>query len=87
MEILFKIQKEVYKINLLFCLQYNNRMSNRTETEWKEMLTEQEYDVMRNKGTESPFNNEFNDYFPKNGYFVKLYSFIYNSLYIYIQYI
>ena len=33
---------------------------NKTEAEWKSQLTELEYHVMRNGGTESPFTSEYN---------------------------
>jgi peptide-methionine (R)-S-oxide reductase len=40
----------------------------KTEAEWKSQLTELEYHVMRNRGTESPFTSEFN-YTKKTGVF------------------
>ncbi|NJN25492.1 MAG: peptide-methionine (R)-S-oxide reductase MsrB [Cyclobacteriaceae bacterium] len=41
----------------------------RTESEWKEILTEQEYEVLRNKGTEYAFTGKYND-FKQKGIFV-----------------
>lgn len=34
---------------------------NKTEAEWKEILTPQEYDVLRKAGTERPFSSELNN--------------------------
>lgn len=33
----------------------------KTEKEWKEILTSKEFRILRNKGTEVPFFNEYND--------------------------
>lgn len=33
----------------------------KTETEWKEILTSKEYRILRDKGTEIPFINEYDD--------------------------
>ena len=38
-------------------------------TEWKKMLTHEEYQVLRNKGTEFPNTGEYNRFKPKSGYF------------------
>ncbi len=38
----------------------NNEKITRTEEEWKELLTSGEYRVLRNKGTEMPWVNEYN---------------------------
>jgi peptide-methionine (R)-S-oxide reductase len=40
----------------------------KTDTEWKEELTEQEYLVLRKKGTERAFTGKYND-FKENGIF------------------
>jgi peptide-methionine (R)-S-oxide reductase len=41
---------------------------NKTDEEWKEVLTEEEYRVLRKKGTERPFTGEYNE-FKENGVF------------------
>lgn len=33
----------------------------KSDAEWREQLSEHEYDVMRRKGTERPFTGEYND--------------------------
>jgi peptide-methionine (R)-S-oxide reductase len=33
----------------------------KSEQEWREQLTPEQYDVVRNKGTEAPFTSELND--------------------------
>lgn len=35
---------------------------NKTEEEWKKELTEEEYRVLREKGTERPFSGKYNDF-------------------------
>lgn len=42
---------------------------NKTEAEWKEELTAEEFDVLRNAATERPFSSELND-IKKPGTFV-----------------
>ena len=34
---------------------------NKTDEEWKEILSPEAYEVLRNKGTERAFSNEYND--------------------------
>ncbi len=34
---------------------------NKTDAEWKEILSPEAYEVLRNKGTERAFSNEYND--------------------------
>lgn len=40
----------------------------KTETQWKEQLTEQEYYITRKKGTEQPFAGEYNSHYEKGIY-------------------
>jgi peptide-methionine (R)-S-oxide reductase len=42
--------------------------ANKTEKEWKEELTEQQYEILRNKGTERPWTGKFNDHFEEGSY-------------------
>eukprot|EP00397_Hematodinium_sp_SG-2012_P046956 GEMP01053221.1.p1 GENE.GEMP01053221.1~~GEMP01053221.1.p1 ORF type:complete len:164 (+),score=38.96 GEMP01053221.1:55-546(+) len=38
-------------------------------TEWAEKLTKEEFDVLRNKGTEPPRTGEYDKFYPTEGYF------------------
>jgi len=40
----------------------------KTDQQWRNELTEQEYDVLRNKGTERPFTGEYVNNFQKGTY-------------------
>ena len=40
----------------------------KTEEEWKEELTPQQYHVLREKGTEKPFSGEYDQHFGKGMY-------------------
>jgi len=42
----------------------------RTDEEWKKMLTPQQYNILRQKGTEYPGTGEYDKYYPKEGHFV-----------------
>lgn len=42
-------------------LKDNEYPFQRTETEWKSILTSKEYRILREKGTEFPYVNEYND--------------------------
>jgi peptide methionine sulfoxide reductase msrA/msrB len=41
----------------------------KTDKEWKEMLTPEQYRVMRKRGTEIAFSGKYNDYYEKGSYF------------------
>lgn len=41
---------------------------NKTEAEWREILTPEEYEVLRNKGTERPFTGKYYKHFEKGVY-------------------
>ncbi len=40
----------------------------KTEQEWKESLSAEEYRILREKGTEYPFSGEYNEHFEKGTY-------------------
>ena len=40
----------------------------RTEEEWKKLLTPEQYEVLRGKGTERPFVNRYDDHFEPGTY-------------------
>lgn len=44
-------------------------MSNKANTNWKEVLSDEEYHVLRDKGTERPFTGKYNMHF-ENGTYV-----------------
>ncbi len=41
------------------------------EKDWKKILTEEEYYITREKGTERPFTGEYNDFFEEGFYYCK----------------
>ena len=43
----------------------------RSEKEWKNLLDEESYSILREKGTEYPFTGEYNDHFEKGIYCCK----------------
>ena len=42
----------------------------KSEDEWKQELTREEYYVIRQKGTERPGTGEYNKFYPKEGHFI-----------------
>jgi peptide-methionine (R)-S-oxide reductase len=51
----------------------NNKTYNvsKTEAEWQEQLSPEEFYILRQKGTERPFTGVFNDHFEKGTYHCK----------------
>jgi methionine-R-sulfoxide reductase len=45
-----------------------NNDFNKTEEEWKKTLSEEQYQVLREKGTERPFTGKYNMHFEKGVY-------------------
>eukprot|EP00055_Hartaetosiga_balthica_P015188 m.88120 g.88120 ORF g.88120 m.88120 type:complete len:200 (+) comp8799_c2_seq8:272-871(+) len=41
----------------------------KSENEWKQELTKEEFHVLRSKGTERPGTGEYDKFYPKKGYF------------------
>lgn len=44
---------------------------NKTDSDWKENLSELEYHVLRNKGTEAPFAGTYTEFMDKGFYYCK----------------
>lgn len=40
----------------------------KTDAEWRQQLTSEQYDVLRNKATERPYTGEYDDFFEKGTY-------------------
>lgn len=45
-----------------------NYSISRSDDEWRQMLTPEQYNVLRNKGTEPPYRNEFDSFFEAGTY-------------------
>ncbi|WHT40145.1 MULTISPECIES: peptide-methionine (R)-S-oxide reductase MsrB [Myroides] len=45
-----------------------NKDKNTTEQEWKEILTEEQFYVLREKGTERPFTGAYTDFYEAGQY-------------------
>lgn len=59
-------------LQLLSCKEQTaNAQNNKvmTDKDWKEKLSDEEYYILREKGTERPFTGKYNDFF-ENGYYV-----------------
>lgn len=59
-------------LQLLSCKEQTaNAQNNKvmTDKDWKEKLSDEEYYILREKGTERPFTGKYNDFFEK-GYYV-----------------
>jgi methionine-R-sulfoxide reductase len=46
----------------------NKTTINKSEDEWKKTLTEEQYHILREKGTERPFSGKYNMHFEKGVY-------------------
>lgn len=44
---------------------------NKSEEEWKESLSPEEFNILRRKGTERPFTGKFDDHFEQGNYTCK----------------
>ena len=59
-------------VNFTLIAQENNKMDkkiNKTDAEWKEILTPQQYHVLREKGTDRPGDHGYTKTFDKGTYF------------------
>jgi len=46
--------------------------SNKSEADWKKELTEEQYRVLRQKGTERPFTGQYNMHFEAGNFMCSL---------------
>ncbi|MVO09442.1 peptide-methionine (R)-S-oxide reductase MsrB [Flavobacterium sp. TP390] len=68
--------KKIFILLFLFSLQHSFTQTKKvmepqikkTESEWKAQLSDQEYEVLRKKGTERPYTGEYWDHFEKGTY-------------------
>ena len=68
--------KKIFILLFLFSLQYSFTQTKKvmepqikkTEAEWKAQLSDQEYEVLRKKGTERPYTGEYWDHFERGTY-------------------
>ena len=68
--------KKIFILLFLFSLQYSFTQTKKgmepqikkTDAEWKAQLSDQEYEVLRKKGTERPYTGEYWDHFEKGTY-------------------
>lgn len=44
------------------------RTMHKTDSEWEEELTPEQYHILREKGTELPFSGEYDDFYQQGGY-------------------
>jgi len=59
-------------LNFTLMAQEKNNMNqkiNKTDTEWKEILTPQQYHILREKGTDRPSDSGYTNTFDKGTYF------------------
>ncbi|MFY8160588.1 MAG: peptide-methionine (R)-S-oxide reductase MsrB [Candidatus Kapaibacteriota bacterium] len=47
---------------------YGNFRVKKSESEWKEILTPEQYRILRQKGTERPYSGEYNVFYKKGQY-------------------
>ncbi len=50
-------------------MKQENFAVQKMEKEWKKQLSEEEYYVLRQKGTERPFTGKYNDFYQKGNYY------------------
>lgn len=48
--------------------EYGNFRVKKSESEWKEILTPEQYRILRQKGTERPYSGEYNVFYKKGQY-------------------
>ena len=49
----------------------NNYPLKKSEKEWREELSEEEYRILRQKGTEFPFSGKYNEHYQEGTYLCK----------------